>query len=74
MITLLEKVEGKSSSFNFPNDSIPQLDSQGVLQTNLSAVSGTSIEIHVYGMPIGFYPGHSSLSKPTPVRPPRLTR
>jgi hypothetical protein len=38
MIALLEKIEGKSS-FNFPNDSIPQLDSQGVLQTNLSATS-----------------------------------
>jgi hypothetical protein len=35
MIARLEKVEGKSSSFNFPNDSIPQLDSQGVLQTSL---------------------------------------
>jgi hypothetical protein len=29
MIAHLEKIEGKSSSFNFPNDSIPQLDSQG---------------------------------------------
>jgi hypothetical protein len=70
MIAPLEKVEGKSSSLNFPNDSIPQLDSQGVLQTNLSATSGTSIETHVYGMLIGFYLGQSSLSEPTPVRPP----
>jgi hypothetical protein len=30
MIARLEKIEGKSGSFNFPNDSIPQLDSQGV--------------------------------------------
>jgi hypothetical protein len=44
MIAHLEKIEGKSSSFNFPNDSIPQLDSQGVLQTSLSAASRTSIE------------------------------
>jgi hypothetical protein len=72
MITRLEKIEGKSSSFNFPNDSIPQLDSQGVLQTNLSAASGTSVEIPVYGMPTGFYPGQSSLSEPTPVRPPPM--
>jgi hypothetical protein len=27
IIALLEKVEGKSSSLNFPNDSIPQIDS-----------------------------------------------
>jgi hypothetical protein len=48
MIARLEKIEAKSSSFNFPNDSIPQLDSQGVLQTSLSAASGTSIETPVY--------------------------
>jgi hypothetical protein len=36
IIARLEKVEGESSSLNFPNDSIPQLDSQGVLQTSLS--------------------------------------
>jgi hypothetical protein len=73
MITRLEKVEGKSSSFNFPNYSIPQLDSQGVLQTNLSATSGTSIEIHVHGMQTNFYLGRSSLpNKPTPVRPPPM--
>jgi hypothetical protein len=72
MITRLEKIEGKSSSFNFPNNSIPKLDSQGVLQTNLSAASGTSVEIPVYGMPTGFYPGQSSLSEPTPVRPPPM--
>jgi hypothetical protein len=59
MITRLEKVEGKSSSFNFPNYSIPQLDSQGVLQTNLSATSGTSIEIPVYGNKLIFiWDGH----------------
>jgi hypothetical protein len=44
IIARLEKVEGKSSSLNFPNDSIPQIDSQGVLQTSLSAASGTSVE------------------------------
>jgi hypothetical protein len=43
MIARLEKVEGESSGFNFPNDSIPQLDSQGVLQTSLSAASRTSL-------------------------------
>jgi hypothetical protein len=72
MITRLEKVEGKSSSFNFPNDAIPQLDSQGVLQTSLSAASGTSIETPVHGMPTGFYLGQPSLSEPTPVRPPPM--
>jgi hypothetical protein len=72
MIARLEKIEGKSSSFNFPNDSIPQLDSQGVLQTNLSAASGTSIETPVYGMPTSFYLGQSSLPEPTPVRPPPM--
>jgi hypothetical protein len=29
MIARLAKVEGKSNSFYFPNDYIPQLDSQG---------------------------------------------
>jgi hypothetical protein len=72
MIARLEKIEGKSSSFNFPNDSIPQLDSQGVLQTSLSAASGTSMETPLYGMPTGFYMGQSSLPKPTPVRPPPM--
>jgi hypothetical protein len=57
MIARLEKVEGKSNSFNFPNDAIPQLDSQGVLQTSLSAASGTSIETPVHGTPTGFYLG-----------------
>jgi hypothetical protein len=70
MIARLEKIEGKSSSFNFPNDSIPQLDSQGVLQTSLSAASGTSIETPMYGMPTGFYLGQTSLPESTPVRPP----
>jgi hypothetical protein len=72
IIARLEKVEGKSSSLNFPNDSIPQLDSQGVLQTSLSIASGPSIETPVYGMPTGFYPGQSSLSEPTSVRPPPM--
>jgi hypothetical protein len=54
IIARLEKVEGKSSSLNFPNDSTPQIDSQGVLQTSLSAASGTSIETLVHGMPTGF--------------------
>jgi hypothetical protein len=69
VITRLEKIEGKRSSFNFPNDSIPQLDSQGVLQTSLLAASGSSIETPVHGMPTGFYLGQPSLSEPTPVRP-----
>jgi hypothetical protein len=68
----LEKNEGKSSSFNFPNDFIPQLDSQGVLQKNLLAASGTSIETPVYGMPTSFYLGQSSLPEPTPVRLPPM--
>jgi hypothetical protein len=72
MITLLEKVEGKSSSFNIPNDYIPQLNSHGVLQPNLLAVSRTSIEKPVYSMPIGFYPRQSSLPKPTMVKPPPM--
>jgi hypothetical protein len=72
IIARLEKVEGKSSSLNFPNDSIPQLDSQGVLQTSLSAAPGTSIETPVYGMPTSFYLGQSSLSGPTLVRPPPM--
>jgi hypothetical protein len=72
MITRLEKIEGKRSSFNFPNDSIPQIDSQGVLQTSLSATSGTSIETPVHGMPTGFYLGQPSLPEPTPVRPPPM--
>jgi hypothetical protein len=72
IIARLEKIEGKSSSINFPNDYIPQLDSQGVLQTSLSAASGTSIETPVYGMPTGFYLGQSSLPEPTPVRPPPM--
>jgi hypothetical protein len=72
IIAHLEKVEGKSISLNFPNDYIPQLDSQGLLQTSLSSASGTSIETLVYGMPTGFYPGQSSLSEPTPVRPPPM--
>jgi hypothetical protein len=38
MIAHLEKVEGKCSSLNFPNDSILQLDSQGVLHTSLLVV------------------------------------
>jgi hypothetical protein len=48
MITCLEKFEGESRSFNFSNDSIPQRDSQGVLQPNLSVALGTSIETPVY--------------------------
>jgi hypothetical protein len=72
MIVLLEKVKVKSSGFSFLNDSIPQLDSQGVLQTSLSAVSGTSNETPVYGMPTSFYLGQSLLSEPTPVRPPPM--
>jgi hypothetical protein len=70
IIARLEKVEGKSSSLNFYNDYIPQIDSQGVLQTSLSAVSGASIETPVHGMQTGFYLGQPSLSEPTPVRPP----
>jgi hypothetical protein len=70
IIARLEKIEGKSSSSNFPNDSIPQIDSQGVLQTSFSAASRTSIETHVHCMPTGFYLGQPSLSEPTPVRPP----
>jgi hypothetical protein len=50
MIARLEKIEGKSSNSNFPNDSIPQIDSQGVLQTSLSAASGTSIETPMHGI------------------------
>jgi hypothetical protein len=65
MIARLEKIEGKSSSSNFPNDFIPQIDSQGVLQTSLSAASGASIETPVHGMSTGFYLGQPSLSEPT---------
>jgi hypothetical protein len=72
MIAHLEKVEGKSSSFNFPNNATPQLDSKGVLQTSLSAASGTSIETPVHGMSTGFYLRQPSLSEPTPVRPPPM--
>jgi hypothetical protein len=73
IIARLEKVEGKNSSLNFPNDSIPQIDSQGVLQTSLSAALGTSsIETPVHGMTTGFYLGQPSLSEPTPVRPPPM--
>jgi hypothetical protein len=72
IISCLEKVEGKSSSLNFSNDSIPQIDSQRVLQTSLSAALGTSIETHVHGMPTGFYLGQPSLSELTPVRPPPM--
>jgi hypothetical protein len=72
MIIRLEKVEDKSRSSNFPSYSIPQLDAQGVLQTNLSAKSGTSIETRVYGMSTSFYLGQTSLPKPTPVRPPPM--
>jgi hypothetical protein len=71
MISCL-KIEGKSSSLNFPNDFIPQLDSKGVLHTNLSAVVGSSIETPMYSMSAGFYRGQSSLPKPTPVRPPPM--
>jgi hypothetical protein len=72
IIARLEKVEGQSSSLNFPNDSIPQIDSQRVLQTSLSAASGTSIETPVHGMPTDFYQGQPSLSEPTPVTPPPM--
>jgi hypothetical protein len=57
MITHLEKGESKSSSSNIPNDFIPRLHSHGVLQPNLSAVLGTSIETPMYDMLIGFYRG-----------------
>jgi hypothetical protein len=72
IIARLEKIEGKSSSLNFLNDSIPQIDSQGVLQTSLSAASGISIETLVHGMPTDFYIGQPSLSEMTPVRPPPM--
>jgi hypothetical protein len=72
IIAHLEKVEGKSINLNFPNDSIPQLDSQGLLQTNLLVTSGTSIETAVYGMPTGFYSGQPSLWEPSPARPPPM--
>jgi hypothetical protein len=72
MFARLAKIEGKSSSLNFPNDSIPQIDSQGVLQTSLSAASGTSVKTLVHGMPTSFYLGQPSLSEPTPVRPPPM--
>jgi hypothetical protein len=70
IIPRLEKIEGKSSSSSFSNDSIPQMDSQGGLQISLSAASRASIETPVHGMPSGFYLGKPSLSEPTPVRPP----
>jgi hypothetical protein len=72
IIPRLEKIEGRSSSSSFSNDSIPQKDSQGVLQISLSAASRTSIETPVHGMPSGFYLGQPSLSEPTPVRPPPM--
>jgi hypothetical protein len=65
IIARLEKVEGKSSSLNFPNDSIPQIDSQGVLQTSLSAASGASVETPMHGMQTGFYLRQPSLSELT---------
>jgi hypothetical protein len=74
MITRLEKVEGKSSNFDIPKDFIPQIDSQGALQLNLWAALGTSIETPVYGMQTSFYPGQSSLLKPTLVIPHCLAR
>ena len=72
VITRLEKVEGKRVSSDISDGSIPHLDSQGVLHPNLSTTSGASTETPLYGMPTGFYPGQSSLPKPTPVRPPLM--
>jgi subtilisin family serine protease len=72
VITRLEKVEDKRISSDIPDDFIPQVDSQGVLQPNLSTVSGTSMEAPIYGMTADFFPRQSPLSK-TLVRPPLMT-
>jgi hypothetical protein len=65
----LEKIEGKRV-INISDDGIPQVDSQGVLHSTMSAALETSPEAPMYGMPTGFYPGQTPLPKPTPVKPP----
>jgi hypothetical protein len=69
VVTLLEKIEGKCV-INISNDSIPQVDSQGVLHSTMSAALEASPEAPLYAMPTGFYPEQIPLPKPTPVRPP----
>jgi hypothetical protein len=70
VVTRLEKIEGKHV-INISNDGIPQVDSQGVLHATTLAAQEASPGVHLYGMPMGFYPEQSPLPKPTPVRPPR---
>jgi hypothetical protein len=69
VLTRLEKIDGKRV-INIYNDSILQVDSQGVLHSTTSAALETSPEAPLYGMPTGFYPGQTPLPKPTPVKPP----
>jgi hypothetical protein len=70
VVTRLEKIEGKHV-INISNDGIPQVDLQGVLHATTLAAQEASRGVHLYGMPMGFYPEQSPLPKPTPVRPPR---
>jgi hypothetical protein len=69
VVTRLEKIEDKRI-INISNDGVPQVDSQGVLHATTSAAHEASLEVPVYGMPMGFYPEQLPLPKPTPVRPP----
>jgi hypothetical protein len=69
VVTRLEKIDGKQV-INISNDGIPQVDSQRVLHSTTSAALETLPEAPLYGMPTGFYPGHTPLPKPTPVKPP----
>jgi hypothetical protein len=54
VVTGPEKIEGKRV-INISNDGIPQVDSQGVLHSTTSVAQEASPEVHLYGMPIGFY-------------------
>lgn len=72
MMAKLERVEGKSFKA-FDENTIPQINSQGVVQSGMSAAP---IENPTYGMPANFYSGQTPPSglvqKPTmatPVRP-----
>jgi hypothetical protein len=74
MFTRLEKVEGKNSSFNFPNDSMPQLVSQGVLQTNLSATLCMACRLVLIRDNNHCQSRSGSDRPPWPIRPPCLAR
>jgi hypothetical protein len=69
VITRLEKIVSKRI-INISNDSIPQVDSQGVLHATTSAAQEASPEVPLHGMPMGFYPEQFPWPKSTPVRPP----